>query len=61
MPSLSDEALDVGLPAQALFESDILELGLLARLDHIVAYSDLVVTSCGDLPGKDHQGRLFGA
>ena len=51
----------MGLPAQVLFESDTQELGLLARLDQLVAYSDRVVTSGVDLPGKDHQGRLFGA
>ena len=50
----------MGFPAQALFESDAQELGLLARLDHLVAYVDGVVTSGGVLPGED-QGRLFGA
>ena len=51
----------MGLPAQALFKSDTQELGLLARLDHLVAYLDQVVTSGSDLPGKDYQDRLFGS
>ena len=51
----------MGLPAQVLFKSDTQELGLLARLEYLVAYSDRVVTSGDDLPGKDYQGLLFGA
>ena len=51
----------MGPLAQVLVESDTQEPGLLARLDYLVAYSDQVVASGGDLPGKDHQGRLFGA
>ena len=51
----------MGPPAQVLVESDTQKLGLFARLDQLVAYSDQVVASGGDLPGNDHQGHLFDA